>query len=353
VDFLVRRDDLRQCRFEPAPVPEPGPGEAVLEVESFGLTSNNVTYAVMGDAMSYWRFFPAEDGWGRIPVWGFAHVTASTRDELAEGTRVYGYLPASSHLVVTPDHVEDGGFVDATAHRTELAAVYNAYSRASDEPRPGDDAQILFRPLFGTSFLIDDYLDERDFFGADTVLISSASSKTAIGTAFVLRRREGIEVVGLTSPGRADFVEGLGVYDRVVAYDDVEALPAGAAVYVDISGDAGVRAAVHHHLADSLAHDCLVGASHWERIAGDSEPLPGPAPEMFFAPGRFAKRTADWGSARLEGHVRDAFAEFDQWLATWLDVVHGSGPEDVERSYHELLEGRTPPERGYVMSLPA
>ena len=93
MDFLVRRDDLRQCRFDETDVPEPGPGEAVLELERFGLTSNNVTYAVMGDAMSYWKFFPAEEGWGRIPVWGFAHVEASAHDDLPEGARVYGYFP--------------------------------------------------------------------------------------------------------------------------------------------------------------------------------------------------------------------------------------------------------------------
>src|SRR3954469_14620437 len=101
-DFLVKRDDLRQTRITEAEVPALEDGQALLDVDRFGLTANNVTYAVFGDAMSYWDFFPASEGWGRVPVWGFADVRKSRADGLESGARVYGYLPPSSHLVVTP-----------------------------------------------------------------------------------------------------------------------------------------------------------------------------------------------------------------------------------------------------------
>ena len=351
MDFLVRRDDLRQCRFEAAPVPEPSAGEAVLEIESFSLTSNNVTYAVMGDAMSYWRFFPAEEGWGRVPVWGFANVAASAHEELREGTRLYGYFPPSSHLLVVPTGVGGGGFTEGSPHRVELPAVYNSYVRASDEPSADEDRQALFRPLFGTAFLIDDFLDESDFFGAGSVVLGSASSKTALGIAFLLARREGVQAIGLTSPGNVEFVRGLGMYDQVVTYDEIDSLPDTPAVYVDMSGDAGVRGEVHRHYGESLAYDCAVGGSHWERLFADPGPLPGPAPELFFAPDRFRKRGEDWGPGGLESRVRDAWGPFDEWLSGWLEVVHGSGAEDVERAYLELVDGRSAPSTGYVMSL--
>ncbi len=350
MDFLVRRDDLRQCRFDEADVPEPGPGEAVLALERFGLTSNNVTYAVMGDAMSYWKFFPAEEGWGRIPVWGFAHVEASAHDDLPEGARVYGYFPVSTHLVVRPQPADGGGFVDATPHRVDLPAVYNAYAPAPAEPGPSEDSQVLFRPLFGTSFLIDDMLDEQGFLGAASVWLSSASSKTALGTAFMLARREGVEVVGLTSAGRADFVRGLGVYDQVITYDELEGAPADPVVYVDISGDAELRGRVHRHLGEALAYDCAVGASHWDRVFSDPGPLPGPAPELFFAPARFAKRMEDWGPAGLQSRTGEAWGPFAEWAAGWLRVEHGAGPDDIERLYLELVDGNAPPEAGYVLS---
>src|SRR6476659_885622 len=100
-DFLVKRDDLRECRAAESAAPDSEPGQVLLRVGTFGLTANNVTYAVLGDGMSYWDFFPAPDGWGRVPMWGFAEVEQSEADGVEAGTRVYGYLPPSSHLLVT------------------------------------------------------------------------------------------------------------------------------------------------------------------------------------------------------------------------------------------------------------
>src|SRR6478609_6583184 len=101
-DFLVKRDELRQSRIAAGDPPELEAGQALLRVKNFGLTANNVTYAVMGEAMSYWDFFPAEEGWGRVPMWGFAEVERSEAEGVEAGTRLYGYLPPSSHLLVTP-----------------------------------------------------------------------------------------------------------------------------------------------------------------------------------------------------------------------------------------------------------
>ena len=82
----------------------------------------------MGDAMSYWKFFPAPEGWGRVPMWGFADVADSGDTDLEEGARIYGYLPPSTHLVVEPEGVDERGFVDASPHRAELPSAYQALS---------------------------------------------------------------------------------------------------------------------------------------------------------------------------------------------------------------------------------
>jgi hypothetical protein len=354
MDFLVKRSELSECRVVEGPAPELGPGQSLLEVDTFGLTSNNITYAVFGEAMSYWGFFPAAEGWGRVPVWGFAEVSASENGPLEEGARVYGYLPPSTHLVVTPDRIDARGFVDASAHRSSLPAAYNSYVRVDADPaydRRHEDQQMLLRPLFFTSFLIDDFLGERRLFGADAVVLSSASSKTALGTAFLLAGRSGVEVVGLTSPGRVPFVEGLDVYDRVVPYDEVGSLPSTRAVYVDMAGDAELRAAVHRHYRDALVHSSVVGATHWGRMGEVPDGLPGPRPAFFFAPDRVTQRTGDWGREGLESRLADAWHPFVEWSLGWLEVVQGRGPEAVERAYLELLEGRADPSAGHVLSM--
>src|SRR3954469_16496505 len=229
-DFLVKCDELEQTRLADSPPPALAAGQALLRVESFGLTANNVTYAVFGDAMSYWKFFPsgaASDGWGRVPMWGFADVERSEAQGVEPGTRVYGYLPPSSHLVVTPTRVDASGFVDATEHRAALPAAYNRYQATAADPfyeESTEDLQMLLRPLFFTSFLIDDQLDDDGLAARGPVLISSASSKTAIGTAFLLSRRDGVDLIGLTSERSRAFVDGLGIYGRSVLYDEIASL---------------------------------------------------------------------------------------------------------------------------------
>ncbi len=348
MNLEVKRDDLRTTRVveESATC---GGGEVLLRVDRFALTSNNVTYAAFGDAMRYWDFFPAADGWGRVPVWGFADVEASNVDGIAEGDRIYGYLPMGSHLVVRPDRVTDGGFVDAIAHRAALPPVYNQYQRVAPDGDRERETAIL-RPLFTTSWLLDDWLADDGFFGARSVVVASASSKTALGLAFLLAQRGDIEVVGLTSPGNAAFVDGVGYYDRTVAYDDIGSLPADVpTAYVDMAGSAKTLAAVHTHFAFSLKTSCLVGATHWEEGGAPAE-LPGPPPTFFFAPDRIVKRRADWGAGVMEARVEEAWQSFLASVDGWLTIAERRGADAVAETWLDVLEGRTPPDVGYVVS---
>jgi len=355
MDFELRRSDLRQTRFLSADAPPPEDGQALLRVESFGLTSNNITYAVFGEAMKYWDFFPASDpDWGKLNVWGYAHVEESRHADLAQGTRVYGYLPCASHLLVVPDRINEKGFVDAAPHRATLPSAYQGYRDVATDPvySPGREAEhILFFPLFFTSFLIDDFLADESFFGADNVVISSASSKTAIIAAYLLAKREGIEILGLTSAGNREFVEGLDIYDAVHLYDDVSQLPGDRAVYVDISGDGAVRTAVHARYGDRLAHSSAVGMTHWTQMAPGAGQLDGPRPVFFFAPDRIKKRGADWGPTQLDQKVAESWAPFAEWASDWLRVERISSEDEIQRAYLELLDGKVDPAAGTIVDL--
>ena len=353
-DFLVKRDDLRECRVAESAAPALEPGQALLRVETFGLTANNVTYAVFGEAMSYWDFFPAEEGWGRVPMWGFAEVEQSEAEDVELGTRLYGYLPPSSHLVVTPAGAGPAGFVDASPHRAALPSAYHRYLATEADPfyrADSEEIQMLLRPLFFTSFLIDDQLADEGFASGGPVLIASASSKTAIAAAFMLAQREGVELIGLTSPRNSSFVEELGIYDRVVTYDAIDLLERRPAAFVDIAGDGAVRLAVHSHYDDQLVHSMAVGATHWEELSAGAAELPGPRPAFFFAPDRVVKRSKDWGRTGLETRVSDAWHPFCEWIDGWLDPIRGEGFEAVRDAYLDVIGGRVEPKRAHVISL--
>ena len=356
----VDRHDLHRVRtVREVPVPL-ATGEARLSIDAFGLTANNITYAVFGDAMSYWGYFPGpvEDGthWGRVPVWGFGDVVECAVPGLAEGTRVYGYFPMAGSVVVRPGRMDGSGFSDIVPHRSGLTRVYNRYTFVDSDPayHPGREAQqMLLWPLFVTSFVIDDFLDDHDVFGASRVVLSSASAKTSVAAAFLLSERRGIEVVGVTSEANMAFVEGLGCYHRAVAYGDISSIPPGEACYVDVAGRRDVTAAVHAHLGAGLRYSMVVGDTHWDHTPDRVTAVSGPAPVFLFAPDQIARRRRQWGRDRFEQVVAAAWGRFSPWTDLWLSVHRAEGAAAVEEAYRRLLDGRVDPRVGDVCTLHA
>ncbi|RLL68209.1 DUF2855 family protein [Streptomyces sp. Z26] len=388
--LLVSRDDLATTRTDTGPVPEVGPGEALLRVDRVGLTANNVTYAALGDPFRYWEFFPAPDGWGNVPLWGFADVVASAADGVAPGDRFYGYLPSGSHLLVRPDRVGPFGFRDVSPHRVELPSPYNRYARTTGDPgyaADREDVQALYRPLFWTSFLLADWLVDQELCGARDVVLSSASSKTAYGTAFELRaHRErrtggaggpdgpgGYGVVGLTSARNRAFTESLGCYDRVLTYDETALLsPERPVVYADFAGDRRLAATLAERLGGALTCHATVGVTHQEAAPagslaeagagtgsrGDEDGAAdtgaggdGHGRAMFFAPVQMRKRVGDWGREGLEERFGAAWQRFGAAVGSWVDVVHDEGREGLERVWRDVLSGHDAPRTGHVLTL--
>jgi len=369
--FQVACNDLRHSRLVPDPdAPQRralAEGEARLRIDCFALTSNNITYAAFGEAMKYWEFFPSGDAaWGNIPVWGFAEVMESRAEGAVVGERCYGYWPMGRYLVVQPVRVGRHGFVDGAAHRAALPAIYNYVQRCAADPgyvAAQEAQQALLRPLFVTSFLIDDFLDEARFFGATQVLLSSASSKTAYGTAFCLTQRRGQpgapRIVGLSSDANLDFCRLLGCYDEVLSYAQLDSMPPGTpTVYVDFAGNAALRRGIHEHFGDALRYSCAVGGTHWQDLGGGSD-LAGPRPTLFFAPAQSAKRSAappqGWGAAELQRRIAVAWGAFMQPVndpaSPWLHVRAAHGPDAVRQACLALLDGKVDARDGLMLSL--
>ncbi|WP_299327479.1 DUF2855 family protein [Parasphingopyxis sp.] len=354
-DFLVNKAKLDDTRIADTDLGDLADGEILLEVEKFALTANNITYAVMGEMMAYWNFFPAEEGWGRIPVWGFATVADSRHPDIAAGERVYGYLPMSSHVVVQPGKVTDGTFSDMAAHRQPMNPVYNNYRRLAADPAHVPDLEAhraLFEPLFMTSFLIEAFMRREDYYGAKSLIMTSASSKTGMALAQVAKARSPeIERVGLTGSGNVEFVEGLGLYDRVLAYDAVGELDADtSSVVVDFAGNGKTLAAIHTHFGDALKYSCLVGATHWD-ARGQGGELPGPTPILFFAPDHVVAMTEELGPEGFAMEVGKAWAGFIGDAKGWVDVIRREGGDAVSETYATLLPGNASPRDGFILSL--
>ena len=350
----VKRDQITATRIVDQPLPPLGEGAVRLRIESFSVTANNVTYAVVGDAFGYWNFFPGEGEWGVVPMWGHAVVAASNHPDIAVGERVYGYLPMGTHLDVQPVGVTAGGFSDGAAHRQPMSPIYNQYARLVADPEhdPARESErMIFGPLFKTGFLIEGMFRRADWFGAQAMVVTSASSKTAMALASVARERSPqVRRIGLTSAGNVGFVLASGCYDAVLAYDAIGDLPQVASVSVDFAGNAAVLRSVHEALGEALKYSCTVGATHVGAGFGQaSGPLPGPTPTLFFAPDHAVAMIQEIGPKAFGAEVAASWKQFLSFASDAVRVDERAGLDAAVTAFVAAADGSADPAVGVVI----
>ena len=359
----VQKNDLATARLVKTDDEPLRSGQVRMQIERFALTANNITYAALGQMMNYWSFFPTGDAdWGIIPAWGFGVVRESLCESVPVGTRLYGFFPMASSCVLspvktTPGKTNEKGFLEGAEHRAALSPIYNQYIASENDPfytPDSEDVQVLFRPLFTTAWLLSDFLTDNGVFGATTVLVSSASSKTAFATAFQLAANDTIKVIGLTSGRSVYFCQQLGCYAEVLPYEQLRTLKADTpCVYLDFSGDVRLRREIHEHFT-GLRFSSAIGATHVGELGGGGDLL-GPRPVMFFAPAQAKKRAAEWGAARFGERVAEAYHGFRRRLESpeldMLRVERHRGTDAIVSAYLAMLGGRVPAATGLVLTV--
>ncbi|WP_086930482.1 DUF2855 family protein [Agarilytica rhodophyticola] len=327
-------------------------GEVLLKIDSFGFSANNITYAMFGDKMGYWGFFPANEQWGIVPVWGFATVIASTHPALKVGERMYGYLPMASHWIVQVGKESATGFIDVHPKRKSISPVYDNYLYCAADPGYREDRepwQLNYRPLFMTSFVLDDFVREglceaqQNSSDVRQVILTSASSKTAYGAAHLLLKHKaesdlGYQVIGLTSPANKEFTSSLGCYDKVFAYDEVDALSFEQNSWVlDFAGNKSLLLQLQVLLGDKLGKLLLIGSTDVE--AQQDKPDGNLNSEFFFAPSQVKKRMHEWGKEGFSVKYAQAWQGFATQLGDNLKVASYSGAEAIQKVYQFGLQG--------------
>lgn len=357
-ELWVDRTDLRKTRVVTDNLRPLQEGEVAVAIDKFGLTANNVSYAVSGDFIGYWKFYPAPDNWGKVTVWGCANIIESRCEEISVGERLWGFFPMASHAILQPGKIRDDQFRDIAPHRKELpgSALYSTYRRTHAEPelvRQYETERCLLFPLFATGFIIYDYLVDNDFFGARQVVIGSASSKTGFGLAMMLHNDPAVsqKVVGVTSQYNRGFVESLACCDQIVCYGDESQIDNSVATaYVDMSGDVRLTRALHNHIKDNIVESAMVGASHWD-AGGDAGDLPGAKPTFFFAPTQIAKRDKEWGAGSVMMKAMETSFAVSDKVKSLMSVEWSTGAESVNQHWQDLLDNKIPGSTGIMATL--
>jgi len=356
-ELWVTRDKLRETKIVDSDQKPLEDGQIRVAIDKMGLTANNVSYAVSGEMIGYWKYFPAKGEWGKVPGWAMADVVESRSDTIGVGERLYGFFPMASEVILEPGHTADDFFMDKTPHRSELPALYNQYRRTQGEPdflHALENERCLLFPLFITSFVLYDYLIDNDFFGSQQVIIGSVSSKTGFGLAHLLKNDPQVnqKIVGLTSAGNVDFVESLDSCDQIVTYGEESAIDASLpSAWVDMSGNGPLTGKLHHMLGENMVESCIVGATHWEAERERGKDLPGAKPTFFFAPGHIAKRDAEWGQGEIWRRGSEAGAEIAKSVSDQITVEKISGASNVAAIWRDMLDNKISPSCGIMIAI--
>ncbi len=354
-DFLVDKTNLFKTTFSENPLTPLAEGEILFKIDKYAFTSNNITYAVVGEQVKYWDFFPAENPWGMVPVWGFAEVAATKNAEIKLGDRYYGYFPMSNYLIVKPGQIKPHGFADTSEHRSALAPVYNFYTNNTTDPgyaKEKEDFQPIIKPLFATAFLIYYFLKDNDFFTAENIVLTSASSKTALGLAFLLIKNksdDGKKITGLTSGKNIDFVKNSGYYDEVIAYENAtDYLSQKNTVVVDFAGNSKLIQAIYELLGDTLKHVALIGLTDWKSF----NPLQQiPVAKFFFAPTHIQNKYKEWGAEKTNLLLGKAMSGFIRDAEPWIELTYIHDEASLANLYTDMLKGAIDPSKGYIIQL--
>ncbi len=366
----IRRSSIGDAEVHEEPAGELREGEIRLRIDRFAVTANNVSYAGAGDMLGYWDFFPSSDPstWGRVPAVGYAEIVESRNADLPVGGRYHGWFPMAEAVTLTATATRDG-FRDDGDHRQAHAPIYRAFSRTDADPfhddaPDGEDRNALLRVLLLTGFLADEFFADSGgatadgaapFFGAEQVVVLSASSKTAIGFSQRAAKRDGLAVIALTSVANADFVKSLGFYDTVVTYDQIDVAETGIplvdSVVIDMAGNPNVLAAVHEHLGDRVKYSMMIGKSHHDAIpTATAGAMPGASPQFFFAPTALDRLVAGWGGAEYRRRTTEASREFIDASRAWMTIDERRGPDGPASAWASIYAGEVSPDVGVVAS---
>jgi len=352
---LFLKGQLRDVPQEELEIEE---GDILTQIDKFAYTANNITYAVAGDMLGYWQFFPITDSkanWGVIPVWGFADVIASKHSSIQKGERLFGYFPPAKYLKMTPSKVSDLQFIEAANHRKHLPQGYNLYKRVQAEQGYNsvmDNARALLFPLYLTSYCIWDALQEANYYGANQIVILSASSKTSIGLAYALHEdQKAPNLIGMTSKRNLKMVDDLGLYDTTLSYDDLESLDISKpTTIVDMSGNGVLMGALHQALGEQMKHTLFVGYTHWmnaQKRKGINEDRS----TRFFVPMHAQEKIKEWGFAEFNKRTGDFINKTIKKTSSWLSFKTLKGLENLHEIHPQVCVGQADPKEGIIIEV--
>ena len=354
--FQVEKQNFYKVSLKQEELLDLKEGEIRLKIDRYAFTANNISYAVSGFLLGYWKFFPTKQPYGIIPAWGYAEVVASKQEEVKVGERIYGFYPMSTYCTLQPTNVNPYTFTDGAPHRSTLPAFNNNYTRVLPTSELHQEELQnhvpMIYPLVATSFLLYQFLKSQEFLGAEQVIITSASAKTSLGLAYMLSQHkaaDGKKIVGLTSVENMDFVNSTNYYDEVIAYDNYTSISKDKLVVIDIRGNRNFLINLSNEFEEQIVHIARVGVADWTKMGLHSDI---PKAELFFAPNILKAYFKKHGPVKAMQMINKAAVQFMQDMKNTIEVEFISDKEQLTNLYLDMVNGKVNPRKGYIVTHP-
>merc|ERR1712217_1001029 len=279
------------------------------------------------------------------------------------GTRLYGIVPPCKYKLQQVGGVIPAGKngEPAKVELTMEGVPYNmrrfqelevVESAANSDP-VFDDWKMVAKEIYTMAF----YMDENllvDTGMINSVIISCASSKTALAIAYCLKMREMKYVFGLTSQTHLDFCKSTDLYDDVFTYDNVDSLPNNhTIVYMDIRCDGQLRQEITLRMGTNLMYNMVIGPAVFQRKVKD-QVFEKRAREILFDEASWRDRRRQVAEVTKTGRnekLKDSFPSFVERLKRHVKLKHLSGADAFVQMYDRVYSNSVSPTEAFVCSL--
>jgi hypothetical protein len=341
-------------------------GEILVHITKLSVTANTVTYSLVGrHSLKTFEHFPVPNPkYASVPAWGVGVVTSSKNASVPVGTRLQGYYPMRKHVILTPSKVKRKQFEDTASHRAALIPAYRTY-RMIQQPATKDQEQmenllltdaLLFSTGWGCA-------QQGLEMGGNTILITSASSRTSLTAAFSAQHHKMFqEVIGVTSARNVTFVKSTGLYDTVCTYDDIAGslgYKDGRKVVVyDMAGNREAKLKIRQHFGEAVVDYASVGQTTVS--VNDANPLGrgmpvdangGAKEKGFLVFHALAAASKKYGQNRMASMLTDAQKAYCVWKLPHFQTMNLYGVEGLLRVWRDTVDNKALAGISYMCSL--
>lgn len=362
-----------------AEVPNLDPDHVLLRVDKFAFSQMPLGYLMKGYTRTfsaYHDFFKyPEEGLYRSACWGYCTVLESLHPKVAVGTRLYGLVPPCQYHVqkvlrsIPASKNGDPAMVEFDMHRMPFnLRRFQEYEvvKDADQDTEMEDWAIATKEIYTMAF----YMDEQllvDTGQINSVIISCASSKTAMALAYCLRMRGGDElslsskieremscVVGLTNKEHFEFVKSTDLYHEVYTYDEVHNIPNDKTiVYMDFKCDGAVRQAITLRLGTNLMYNMVLGPAVFQKKMKD-QLFEKRAREILFDESSWRERRRMVAEVTKTGRnekLRSSYPDFVERMKKLSRLRHVSEPDALRKMYDAIYSNSASPSEAFICSM--